>query len=258
MTLHEMSFLISQVHSPTLAVAEHLAGRAGFGLLHPGTVAVGLEAVFPHIPEVLLIDIALIVFATDAGASGDTAINEHRSHTNACGTMVEVVAHLALISTQKAFTSVGGMNAFVLTTLYDEVEHLVKPLVGDEQVWMLLGTPGREDGEETPIAHACLVERVTELRKVVDIAVVHTSDHIPDDLSLTGQQTDSPHGGLIAVLIPSHPVVVVLQTIQTHGHAAKSCGTEAMEAFGGKGKTIRDHSPRVFSLIERTTHLLYV
>ena len=65
---HQVSFFITQVHSPTLAIAEHLAGGT-ITFLHPIAVAVILETILPHIPEVVFVNISLIVFATNAGAS---------------------------------------------------------------------------------------------------------------------------------------------------------------------------------------------
>ena len=63
-----------QVHRAAKAVLIHLAVGAR-ALFHPCTVAEGLEAVFPNIEEVILIDIALHIAAVDVGASGDGAVN---------------------------------------------------------------------------------------------------------------------------------------------------------------------------------------
>ena len=61
------------MHAPTLAVAEHLA-VATLALFHPLAVAIRFEAILPHIPEILLVDVALVVLATDAGACRNIAI----------------------------------------------------------------------------------------------------------------------------------------------------------------------------------------
>ena len=69
MTEHEGAVFAAEVHAVTLAEREGLAGLAGFRLTHPGAVAVGLEAVFPDLPERVAIDITLVVLAADRGAS---------------------------------------------------------------------------------------------------------------------------------------------------------------------------------------------
>ncbi len=54
------------MHSVALTVAEPLAGGAVV-LFHPAAVAVGTEAVFPNVDEIVLVDVALMVVAADAG-----------------------------------------------------------------------------------------------------------------------------------------------------------------------------------------------
>ncbi len=66
---HEGAVFAAEVHAVTLTEREGLAGFAGFLFAHPGAVAIGLEAVFPDLPERVAIDISLVVLATNGGAS---------------------------------------------------------------------------------------------------------------------------------------------------------------------------------------------
>ena len=66
MAEQEVTIVVAKVHAVALAVAEEVAVGTGASA-HPLAVAIGLEAVLPHIHEVVAIDIALMVIATDAG-----------------------------------------------------------------------------------------------------------------------------------------------------------------------------------------------
>ena len=55
--------IVVEVHTVALAVLPHLAVGA-LALLRPRAVAELLEAVLPHIPEVILVDIALREIST--------------------------------------------------------------------------------------------------------------------------------------------------------------------------------------------------
>ena len=55
------------MHSVALAIAEPFAVSA-LVLLHPGTVTVWLETVFPYIDEIILVNISLMVVSTYAAA----------------------------------------------------------------------------------------------------------------------------------------------------------------------------------------------
>ena len=65
------------MESIALAIAPHLAMLALVGL-HPRAVAVHLELVRPHVPKAVLVDVALMVIATDAEAARDGTVGQHR------------------------------------------------------------------------------------------------------------------------------------------------------------------------------------
>ena len=108
----EVTLVVAKVHAVALAVAEEVAVGTGAGA-HPFAVAVGLEAVFPHVHEVVLIDVALMVVATNAGAGGDGTIDEDGTNGDACLTGVEVVAHFAFVVAEKTFAAVGDGHGSV-------------------------------------------------------------------------------------------------------------------------------------------------
>lgn len=61
----EVSVTVAEVEPVALTIAPNLAFGALLGL-HPPAVAVLLVTVLPDIPETVLVDIALMVVATDA------------------------------------------------------------------------------------------------------------------------------------------------------------------------------------------------
>ena len=56
----EAAVRVPQMHSSALAVAEKPAAAA-LTLFHPRPVSINLEAVVPHLHEIVLVDVALIV-----------------------------------------------------------------------------------------------------------------------------------------------------------------------------------------------------
>ena len=84
--------IVVEVHAVALAVLPHLAVGA-LALLRPCTVAELLEAVLPHIPEVILIYITLREVGTYAGAARDIAIDTYGGYTDACMTLEGVGTH---------------------------------------------------------------------------------------------------------------------------------------------------------------------
>ena len=73
---HQCAILTAEVHSPTLAIAEEFAVVAWLQLLHPLAIAIWFKAILPYLPEVILIDIALIVLTTNTGESRNTTVNQ--------------------------------------------------------------------------------------------------------------------------------------------------------------------------------------
>ena len=64
MAEQQFAILVSQVESVAFAITEHLA-VATFVFLHPTAVAEHLVAVGPHIPEIICVDVALMVVGSD-------------------------------------------------------------------------------------------------------------------------------------------------------------------------------------------------
>lgn len=94
----QRTIALAQMHTIAVAVAEELAVGAIAGL-HPAAVAVDLETVCPHVVEIVVVYIALIIVGSDAGARADGAVDKHRRYIYAGVALEEVVAHVALVVT---------------------------------------------------------------------------------------------------------------------------------------------------------------
>ena len=177
-TEHEGAVFAAEVHAVSLTEREGLAGFAGFLLAHPGAVAIGLETVFPDLPERVAIDISLVVLAANGGASRYTAINQNGGYGDTCGTLIEMVTDASFVCPQVAFAGIGDVpSGFAFGD--DEVHERLELRIGEQQFRILGCTSHRIDAEDTPVAHAERPEHVADSRQVVDSTLVDAGDDVP-------------------------------------------------------------------------------
>ena len=134
------------MESVALAIPPHLAIGALVGL-HPFSVAVRLETVLPHVPEAVLVNVALVVVVADAQATRDVTIGQHRGHIDARTARKVMVAHLTLLFAKEAVATIVGTNLALLSRPLDELHHLNKLLVAEFKVGFIGGTAKRKHGE---------------------------------------------------------------------------------------------------------------
>ena len=162
-----MSVAVAEVHAVAEAIAPHLAVGTLAGL-HPFPVTIHLKLVLPNIPKVVLIDISLMVVGTDAEASRNGAVGQDGGHIDASATRVIMVAHLALITSQKSVASIVYTYPPLLSSPFDEFHHLDELSVGESQFRVVGGTSRGEHGKEPPTANTQRYQIVAELRQVFD------------------------------------------------------------------------------------------
>ena len=66
----QLALLVTEMHTATLAIAEEVT-LGTLLLAHPLPITIRLEALVPHLPEAILVDIALMIVGTDACARRD-------------------------------------------------------------------------------------------------------------------------------------------------------------------------------------------
>ena len=127
---HETAFVVAQVKAVAVTVAEETALGAVAGAL-PGVGAVGLVAVLPDVPELVLVDVALMIVGTDAGTGSDGAVGHDGADGDTRLAEEGKVAHLALVVAHESGATVGGVDAALAACLADEVEHAAVFLVAE-------------------------------------------------------------------------------------------------------------------------------
>ena len=92
----QLTFIIAQMKAVAMAVAEEAARGAVAGAF-PFVGAVGLVAVLPYIPELVFVDVALMVAGADAGTGSDSAVGHDGTYGDASLTEEGKVAHLTFV-----------------------------------------------------------------------------------------------------------------------------------------------------------------
>ena len=223
MANHHLSLVFRmEMHGTSKAVLEHLAVGAR-ALFHPSTVAEGLEAVFPNIEEVVLIDIALHIAAVNIGASGDGAVNQDRTDGDASAAEIIPVADLALIGTDIGLATEHAIDFPLFSGRHDEIHHLAELLVTELQAIVISSAANRSDGEQTPCLYLVHDEQLLDGLQFAEIHRTDASDDIVCGKTLfVGNQVDGTEGVVEAALAFAEGVMGVAQTIQADGDAAHS------------------------------------
>ena len=95
MAEEQFAIAVSEVHAIAPAIAEILAILT-FISSCPLSVSIHLIAVFPHLHEVVFIDVALMIVSADAGAGTDAAVCQYGASGDASVAKEKVIAHLSL------------------------------------------------------------------------------------------------------------------------------------------------------------------
>ena len=166
------------MHAIAFAIPPDFAALARFHLVHPCAVTVLSESVFPNIPESVFVDVALVILASDAGAGGDAAVDEDGGNAQAGGALVEVVAYLRLVFAEKTFARVADV-ASCIAFVADEVEHLTKLFVGEQEFGVLCGSSHGVDAEHAPVLYSPGPQHLAYLGQFGAVMLVHACHYVP-------------------------------------------------------------------------------
>ena len=108
MANQQVAIVVIEVQAGAFAVAPHLAVLT-LTFLSPRVVAHHLEAVLPHLPEVVFVDIALVHVAAHRGAAANGTVAPDAGHIHTAAAVEEVVADTLLILAQEALAGVAHM-----------------------------------------------------------------------------------------------------------------------------------------------------
>ena len=177
MTQNEVAIGITEMHA--IATAETpVTALLAVALVHPVALTVGMVAVFPHLHEVVVVDITLVIIGTDTGTGGYGAVGHDGAYGDSCLTVEEHVANLAFVTTQKTLATIGGINTPLLARLTDEVKHTPILLISNLHHRVFGRTAYGENGVDTPVAYTLADEIVADGWQLVIITLVDTGYHV--------------------------------------------------------------------------------
>lgn len=136
------------MHAVAFAEFPYFAVGA-FIFSHPFTITIWFEFVFPNIPEIVFVDIALMEIATDAGARRYATVAKHRCNRQSCLASVVMVAYSAFVFAEETFASVRCVDFFCFAHAHNEIHQAAELFVSDLQ-FGVFATPRRENSEKAP------------------------------------------------------------------------------------------------------------
>ena len=244
-----VSFLISEVQARAFAVAPVLAGLA-VAYFSPAAVAHDLVAVLPHVPNVVLVDVALDVVAAQARASRDTSVAKHGRDVYAGAAEERVIARVFLVAAEESFAAVIHVDDVHRFYFADEVEHLAEFLVRELEQRIVLGAAFREHRRNAPTLHADFQKQVENLREFLEVLAVHAGHHVEGESLRVGRHVDGAEGSFKAMRVAAEMVVACFETVKADGKRAEPCVQKARVALGSHCKTVCDHAPGVAALLD--------
>ncbi len=242
-------FLVTEVQAGAFAVAPVLAffAVADFG---PVAVAHHLVAVLPHVPEVVLVDVALDVVATQARTCRDAAVAKHGTDVHAGTAEERVVAGVLLVTAEESFAAVVHVDDVQRFDFADEVEHLAEFLVRELEQRIVLGAALREHRCNAPALHADFQKQVQDAGEFLQVLAVHARHHVEGEAFGVGSHVDGSYGAFKAMRVAAKMVVVRFEAVETDGERAQPCVQKAGVTFGRHGKSVRDHAPGVAAFLD--------
>ena len=244
-----LGFLVSEVQAGAFAVAPVLAFFAVTNL-GPAAVAHDLVTLLPHVPEVVFVDVALDVVATQARACRDAAVAKHGTDVHAGSAEERVVASVLLVTAEESFAAVVHVDDVQRFDFADEVEHLAEFLVRELEQRIVLGATLREHRRDTPALHADFQKQVENLRKFFQVFAVHARHHVEGESLRVCCHVDGAQSAFKAMRVATEMVVVRFEAVEADGERAQPGVQKSRVTFGRHRKTVRDHAPGVAAFLD--------
>ena len=118
--VEQVVVVVVEVHTIALTEFPHLAILT-LAFASPLAVAERLEAVLPHLPDVVFIDIALVETRTDTRTARNCTIDLDTHDADARLTAKEIIPHLCLVATEEALAGVVTLDAPLLASVGNKV-----------------------------------------------------------------------------------------------------------------------------------------
>ena len=127
---HQILIIIVEMHSVTLAVLPHCAVGT-LTLASPLPIAELCEAILPHIPEIVVIDIALSKVCADTCATRDISIHTNRSSRHTRITLKRSRAHRHFVASKKTLATIRSNDFTLFSAPLDKAHQLSILLIGE-------------------------------------------------------------------------------------------------------------------------------
>ena len=140
----------------------------------------------------------------------------------------------------------------------DEVKHAAVFLVAEAHQRVVGSSPSRENTEQAPGFNTFLNKEVADFGQMGIVALVDAGDYIELDKRFGHQQVKSLTGSLETLMMATHPVVVVGQSVDAEGYGIEVGIEKPAEPFGGEQKSVGDHAPGETALMESASAFLQI
>ena len=239
-----MLLVVVQVHTAAQTETPHLAiGALPFA--GPFAVAELVEAILPHVPETVPVNIPLMEIGPDGGTARNRPVHPDRGSRNPGGALVEIVPHLAFVTAQKAFAGVTQVDASLLTGTLYELQHLAELCVGNRERRIVLGPADREDREDAPIFHSFGDQQLLELFESSDHRRSDACNHVVGEPGLPHDQPDRVERLFETAGIAPDVVMSILKAVETDRNGSQPRIHQTSQAVGVERQTVGHHPPGI-------------
>ena len=236
--------VVPVVHVAATAVFPLAAGGAGAGA-GPSAVTEFPKTVFPNVPEAVVVNVPLGEgVPVYVGTCTDAAVYQDRCDIHAGVTEVWDVPDLFFVSAQIPFATEGHFHGSAFHTLgLDEFHERDEFPARKVHVRVGRRPADGDNGEQAPLLNAHILQDAVHAGKGCQVPLVHAGDYIGTEAGIFGKQADGPEGAAITPHPSAHPVVRILQPVETDGERAHSGSHEpGMHVFVVK-PAVGDHTP---------------
>ena len=121
-THDESPGVVAKVHAVATAISE-ISAFATLILAHPLTIAIGGKAVGPHVHEVVIVYIALMIVGAYARTSRYGAVGKYRAYRDTGLATEEIVAYVAFVVAHESLAAVIAVDEYFTARLLDKLQY---------------------------------------------------------------------------------------------------------------------------------------
>lgn len=249
--------LIAEVEASAFAVTP-IPATGAVAFPGPSAVAHDLEALFPNIEEIVLVNVSLDVIPAERRTGGNGTVRENGADVDTRTAEKRIAAGHLLIRAEKTFAAIVGVNSALLTGLPDEIENLPELGVVQFENGISLRPPFRKNGGNAPVPEPEPNEELTDLGKLGQVLLIDAGNDIKGKARNMRSPLNSLGCSFKRMRMPPKMIMGKPEPIQADRHGAEARGKQALKAGKRHGESVRDHPPRESAFKEGLAHLLKI